>query len=245
MDIVTQNDPSAIGQHNAALHASTSRIIEGATWKKQRIVVILPSGPTLPAKAMLALWNLIFPPNQAVFKYLAQGCEVGDAYSQAIEQVLANPELSQWEFILTVESDNIPPPDGVLQLIKSMEANPQFCAISGLYWTKGPGGVPQAWGDPKDPVLNFRPQSPEPGKVIEVNGIGMGFALWRIPMFKDAKLRKPWFKSPASLEEGSGTQDLYFATDAKKYGYRFGVDCSCLVGHYDHDGRFGPAGLTW
>lgn len=245
MEIVTQNDPSAIGQHNTFLEASTSRVIEGGTWKKQRTVIILPSGPLLPAKVAFSHWNLIFPPNQPNFRYLALGCEVGDAYSKAIEDVLAHPELSQWEYILTLEADNTPPPDGLLQLIKSMEAHPELSAISGLYWLKGPGGAPQTWGDPSDPVLNFRPQIPIPGKVMEVNGIGMGFGLWRISMFKDAKLRRPWFKTPAGLEEGTATQDLYFAVDAKKYGYRFGVDCSCLVGHYDHDGRFGPAGVVW
>ena len=112
--------------------------------------------------------------------------EVGHAYSAAIEQVLAHPELSQWEYILTVEHDNAPPPDGVLTLIEDMEKHPEFACIGGLYWTKGEGGVPQIWGDPKDPVLNFRPQLPDPnGGLVECNGTGMGFNLWRMSMFKD------------------------------------------------------------
>jgi hypothetical protein len=57
--------------------------------------------------------------------------------------------------------------------------------------------------------------------------------LWRMSMFKDAKLRKPWFKTLASAEEGVGTQDLYAWNDFRKYGYRCAVDCSCLVGHLD------------
>lgn len=52
-------------------------------------------------------------------------------------------------------------------------------------------------------------------------------------MFKDPKLRRPWFRTVASKEEGVGTQDLYFWVDAKKYGYRCAVDCDVLVGHYD------------
>jgi len=55
---------------------------------------------------------------------------------------------------------------------------------------KGHGGVPQIWGDPKDPVINFRPQRPDiNGGLVECCGTGMGFNLWRLDMFKDEKLR--------------------------------------------------------
>jgi hypothetical protein len=158
--------------------------------------------------------------------------EVGAAYSEAIQGIIDHPELSKWEYILTLEHDNMPPPDGVLKLLKRMEDHPEYDWISALYYTKGEGGVAQIWGDPKDPVLNFRPQPPAPGQLIECCGTGMGFALWRIKMFKDKKLRAPWFKTIAD-ETGIGTQDLYFAADARKYGYRCAVDCAVLVGHYE------------
>ncbi len=227
------------GKHNLELANASQRILEGGTWKKQRVVVILPSGPMIPAKVALSHWSLIFPPNQAVYRMLALGMEVGDAYSSAITEILANPELSQWEYILTLEHDNIPPPDGLLKLIKRMEEHPEYACIGGLYWTKGETGVPQLWGDPKDPVLNFRPQVPVPGELVEVCGTGMGFNLWRTSMFKDPKLRQPWFKTLAGAD-GVGTQDLYFWGDARKHGYRCAVDCGVLVGHYDHG-----TGMNW
>jgi hypothetical protein len=227
------------GRHNADLHASMSRVIEGATWKKQRVVVVVPAGDTVPSKVALSWWNLMFPPNQPVFRFLALGCEVGDAYNRAIEEILAHPELSQWEYILTVEHDNVPPPDGLLKLISRMDAHPELSCIGGLYWLKGEGGCAQIWGDPADPVLNFRPQPPRPGELVECCGTGMGFNLWRTSMFKDAKLRRPWFKT-LSDSGGVGTQDLYFWGDARKHGYRCAVDCSVLVGHYD-----ARSGITW
>jgi len=227
------------GKHNAELQAATSRILEGATWKKQRVIVLIPSAPTIPAKVALSHWNLMFPPNQGVYRMLCLGMEVGQAYSEGIEVILAHPDLSQWEYVLTVEHDNVPPPDGVLKLIARMEAHPEYSCIGGLYWTKGEGGAPQIWGDPKDPVLNFRPQPPVPGELVECCGTGMGFNLWRLSMFKDPKLRKPWFKT-VSGEDGQGTQDLYFWGDARKHGYRCAVDCSVLVGHYDHSN-----GINW
>jgi hypothetical protein len=172
------------------------------------------------------------------------GMEVGDAYSNAIQEVLNHPELSQWEYILTVETDNAPPPDGLVKLIEDMEAHPEYACIGGLYWTKGESGVPQIWGDPKDAQLNFRPQVPRAEEVQECCGTGMGFNLWRMSMFKDERLRRPWFKTVAG-KEGVGTQDLYFWGDARKYGYRCAIDNRIRVGHYDLEGKFGPPDTMW
>lgn len=221
-----------VGHHNEGIEENFHRILQGASWKKQRIVVILPASNTISTKVALSHWGLIFPPNQPVFRMLALGQEVGEAYSNAIEQILAHPELSTWEYILTLEHDNAPPPDGVLKLIQRMDEHPELSCIGGLYWTKGFGGQPQLWGDPSDPVLNFRPQPPRIGELQEVCGTGMGFNLWRMSMFKDEKLRKPWFKTLAGTD-GVGTQDLYFWGDARKHGYRCAVDNSIPVGHYD------------
>jgi hypothetical protein len=222
------------GIHNEDLANATGRIIHGGSWKKQRIITILPAAAQVPTKAAMSWWGLIYPPNQPQFRMAALGMEVGEAYSTAIEQILAHPDLKDWEYILTIEHDNLPPYDGVVKLVEQMENHPELHCIGGLYWTKGEGGVPQIWGDPKDPVLNFRPQPPVPGQLVECCGTGMGFNLWRISMFKDEKLRKPWFKTINGVNgPGVGTQDLYFWGDARKYGYRCAIDCSVLVGHYD------------
>lgn len=222
------------GAHNADALRTRARLIKGGSWKRQRVVVILPAGQSIPAKAALSHWNLSFPPNNGVVRILAQGMEVGDAYSSAIENVLAHPELSQWEYLLTIEHDNLPPPDGLLALLTRMEAHPEFACIGGLYFTKGEGGVAQIWGDPTDPVLNFRPQVPVPGQLVECCGTGMGFNLWRLAMFKDTRLQRPWFRTLAG-REGVGTQDLAFWSDARKYGYRCAIDCAVTVGHLDVD----------
>ena len=227
------------GRHNMALETSSSRILQGGSWKKQRMIVLLPAADTMSTKVALSHWNLIFAPNNAVYRMLCLGMEVGDAYSTAIEQILAHPDLSQWEFILTIESDNVPPQDGVIRLLETMEAHPELSCVGGLYWTKGEGGVPQIWGDPKDPCLNFRPQVPQPETVQECCGTGMGFNLWRTSMFKDPKLRKPWFKTIAG-NEGVGTQDLYAWGDFRKHGYRCAIDTRVKVGHYD-----AGSGTTW
>ena len=223
------------GVHNADLEKSGRRILEGGSWKKQRVIMIIPASTTIPTKVYLSHCSLIFPPNQASFKMAAIGMEVGEAFTNSIQDILNHPELSQWEYILTIEHDNIPPADGVVKLIEAMEKHPEYACIGGLYWTKGEGGVPQIWGDPKDAQLNFRPQVPDPnGGLVECCGTGMGFNLWRLSMFKDEKLRKPWFKTLNGVEgQGVGTQDLHFWGDSRKHGYRCAIDCSVKVGHYD------------
>jgi hypothetical protein len=242
------------GHHAQHMPETISRLQRGGSWKKQRVVVILPAADLVPAKCVLSWWNMAFPPNNGAVKIIALGDEVGEAYSRAIESVLAHPDLSQWEYILTLEHDNAPPADGLIKLIERMQDHPEYAWISGLYFTKGfamqrsdgtgtsGGGCAQIWGDINDPMTNYRPMPPRAdGGLIECYGTGQGFSLFRMAMFKDERLAKPWFKTKRGMNgEGIGTQDLVFAAEARKYGYRCAVDCSVKVGHYDLRGEFGP-----
>lgn len=220
------------GLHNDHVQQTITRLEKSASWKRQRVVSVIPAGASIPTEVYLSHCNLIYPPNNAVARLVAKGAEVGEAYSNMLEQILAHPEMSQWEFLLTIEHDNAPPVDGLLRLLEHMEAHPEFSCISGLYFTKGFGGHAQIWGDPSDPIMNFRPQVPDPaGGLKECNGTGMGFALWRLKMFKDKKLSRPWFVT--KKENGVTTQDLYFWQNARKRGYRCAVACDVKVGHFD------------
>jgi hypothetical protein len=221
------------GKHNADLEKTVSRLDREGAWKTLTTIMIIPAGGQVPTKAVASWLNLITPPNQGVVRLFALGMEVGQAYTSCIESILAHPDLSKFKYILTLEHDNIPPPDGLLKLLERMEAHPEFACIGGLYFTKGHGGCAQIWGDPHEHPINFKPQKPDVnGGLVECCGTGMGFNLFRLDMFKDPKLRRPWFKTVAGVE-GVGTQDLYFWGDARKNGYRCAVDCAIKVGHYD------------
>jgi hypothetical protein len=235
------------GVHNKAIAETHARLLKGGSWKKQRIACVIPAAAKIDAIVALSWMNLAFPPNNGMVRVLAQGMEVGDAYSTAIEQILAHPEFSKWEYLLTIEHDNCPPPDGVIKLIEQLENHPELACVGGLYYTKGEGGVAQIWGDINDPIPNYRPQPPDPkGGLLECYGTGMGFNLWRLKMFKDKRIEKPWFETLNGKDgKGIGTQDLTFWTKARMYGYRCAIDCSVKVGHYDGDGIFGIAGQMW
>lgn len=230
------------GKRNADLDQAVSQLEASAQYKDLSTIIIIPAFKSVPTKVVASWLNLIMPPNQRIARLFAIGMEVGDAYSRTIESVLAHPEISTWKYMLTLEHDNMPPPDGLMKLLARMESDEgrDYAAIGGLYFTKGEGGVPQIWGDPQSFPLNFRPQRPDPnGGIKECCGTGMGFTLFRLSMFKDEKLRRPWFRTTASTTEGINSQDLFFWTDARKNGgYRAAIDCGCKVGHYSVEQDF-------
>lgn len=233
------------GKHNQMIDEAIKRLDYQGVYKDLSTIILIPGFGSMPTKCVASWMNLISPPNGKLFRMWALGMEVGEAFSQSIQNILSHPELSKFKYLLTMEHDNTPPPDGLVKLLAQMEKHPEYSCIGGLYWTKGDGGVPQIWGDPKAADQpNFRPQLPKLGELVECVGTGMGFNLWRLDMFKDERLRKPWFQTQAGIN-GVGTQDLYFWGDARNYGYRCAIDCDVLVGHYDLEGKFGPPDTTW
>ncbi len=232
------------GKHNADLTQTISRLTKEVGYKDLSCIMIVPCFGSIPTKAVASWMNLYSPPNAKFVRLFAVGMEVGSAFSTSIESILANPELSKFKYIITLEHDNLPPPDGIVKLLMQMEAHPELSCIGGLYFTKGPGGCAQIWGDPKDPVLNFRPQIPMPETVQECCGTGMGFNVWRLEMFKDKALPRPLFET--KTKDGVATQDLAFWSNARKLGYRCAIDTGVKVGHYDLTGQHGGIpDMTW
>ena len=227
------------GRLGESANESVARFDRASEWKKSRVISITPAAEDIPVKVALTHWNLVFPPNQNCVRVAAQGMEVGKAYDNTIKAVLAHPAFTDFEFILTIEHDNTPPHDGLLKLIDAMHAHPVLSCISGLYFIKGLGGYPQIWGDPSDKELNFRPQRPDlSGNLVECQGTGMGFALWRTSMFKEMlkneKLEGRLFETVEGTL-GMATQDLSFWTKARPLGYRCAVHCGVKVGHYEKE----------
>lgn len=229
------------GMHNADGDASAKRIRTGKAYRDLSTVCIIPTRGVIPARAVESWWAMIAPMNQAFTRIFISGMEVGEAYNAAIELVLNHPVLSTWKYVLTLEEDNLPPPDGLLKLYENIDKYP--AGLGGLYWTKGECGQPMIYGDPNG-VLNFRPQVPEFETVQECNGLGMGFTLFSLDVFRDEKIERPWFKTVESYspETGAslGTQDLYYFGNARRAGYKVACDTRVKVGHLD------PAsGMVW
>lgn len=218
-------------------------LLPGSTFEDSRTIVIVPTRGSIPHQVTHRWLSLITPMNQARGWLFAAGHEVGRAYDALIAQVLAHPELSRFKYVLTLEDDNLPPPDAQVRLLESIQLGP-FDAVSGLYFTKGQIGMPMAYGDPEEfrttGVLDFKPldvrRALQLGRVVPVNGIAMGCALWRLDLFR--QIPPPWFVTVADVVEERGgvmamTQDLYFCRRAREAGKTFAVDCRVRVGHLD------------
>jgi hypothetical protein len=225
-----------VGVHNKDLDVSVDRLQKSKSYRDLSTIIICPTRGQIPARVVQSWLSLMRPMNQKVIgPIFAIGMEVGQAYSSIIENILANPELAKFKYILTIEEDNMPPADGLLKLYESMD---KYDVVQGLYWTKGEGGQPMIYGDPAVIPKSFIPQVPKLGEVQECNGLGMGFNLFKLDIFKDKDIPKPWFKTLQEVIPGQGarayTQDLYFYENAAKAGYRFACDNRVRVGHYDY-----------
>ena len=223
------------GTHNADLFRSVERLEKGKAYRDLSTICIVPTRGMISAKVTQCWMSMIMPMNQKFTRVFMIGMEVGEAYTSAIAQILAHPDLSKWKYILTLEEDNLPPPDGLIKLYENID---NYVALGGLYWTKGEGGQPMIYGDPKDSELNFRPQQPLQ-EIQECNGLGMGFTLFNLDMFKDPRIEQPWFKTFNEWDPQKGakvyTQDLYFFEKIRKLGYKVACDTRVKVGHYSFE----------
>lgn len=245
----------AEGYHNSRFEESRERLIRGATYKDCSTVCVMPT-PTsgdVYYKVQDAFTNMMRPMNQRFCPLRIVGDEVGDAFTRGIKQVLEDPVLSKWKFVLTFEWDNLPPPDGLLLLIESIY-NTHFAAVGGLYWTKGETGQPMIYGDPHSSEPSYQPQVPLIDSVQECRGIAMGFTLWDMDLFRDERLwvkEEKLFRTVQGYDHRSrmweaGTQDLEFCKRAAALGYRFAVDTRCRVGHVQlEDTPTHAKGFVW
>lgn len=210
--------------------------------------------------------KLIRPMNVPFLEMIITGMEVGAAYSHAIEAILSNPQLAKFKYILTLEHDNIVPlmpgtQGPLMTLYETMGKG--FDVVGGLYWTKGYPSLPLIYGNPAntDPTLpegmfhvryassvqdatrtnevNSDGSDWHDGEIVECNGLGMGFTLFKTDIFRDDRFEKPWFKTlgdHGTVEQPGVrqyTQDLYFFEQARKLGYRCAVDTRVKLGHLD------------
>lgn len=216
--------------------------LHGSTYRDQSTVIIMPTRePFIHHEVVTALMSLMAPMNQKRAVMFCVGDEVGIAYNNLISNILAHPDLSKWKYIMTIESDNVPPVNAHHLLLETIERG-KYDAVSGLYFTKGDLNMPMAYGDPArfaaTGELEFTPRdcaaALAAGQTMEVNGIAMGCALWRTDLFR--AMSPPWYQTVSDVVNGSPqafTQDLWFCREARKRGHRFAVDLRVKVGHLD------------
>lgn len=223
------------GYHNSNYEATSKRVKKSKMYEDLSTVCIIPT-PTgmVHAKFVQYFSGMMRPMNQLFHVHFESGKEVGQAYSDAIEMILSNDFLKKFQYLLFVEWDNIIfQPDAAMMLYEDME---KYDVAAGLYFTKGEGGAPMSYGQITD-SLNFRPFMPPENSVTQVYGVGQGFTLCKMKIFKDQRLDKPFFRTVQEFKQGVGarqyTQDLEWCERIGKLGYRICVDSRVRIGHMD------------
>jgi len=229
--------PNDCGIHNSNLENSTIRLNKTKLYDNISTIIVVPTrgGPSLTPRWVTCLNNLMKPMNQQIFgPMFLSGMEVGVAYNEAIQSIFNNPVLNTCKYMLTWEDDVLPPPDGLLKLYEGMD---KFDCIGALYWTKGEEGQPMIYGDINDPVVNFRPQLPQSECLQRTYGLGMGFNLFKLDIFR--KLEYPWFETvqrwDANTCAAQWTQDLSFFHKAGREGFKFACNTKVRAGHFSHE----------
>lgn len=226
-----------LGVNNGDLDKAIERVDKSKMYKDLSTIMICPTRGTFPTRVVQSWMKLMRPMNQKFAgPIFAEAMKVDVAYNSLIKYILGNKILSTYKYILTIEEDNLPPPDGLLKLYENID---EYDVIGGLYWGKGENGFPMMFGDPAEGPLDFKPMLPKKDSIQHVNALGMGFNLFKLDMFRH--IPEPWFKSveeydPLTCEEGSGrsmTQDFYFYKLANEKGYKMAIDTRVLVGHLD------------
>jgi len=90
---------------------------------------VVPTRGLISARVVENWMGLMTPMNNAFMRLFVSSMEVGDAYNAAVELILGHEALSKFKYLLTLEEDNMPPPDGLLKLYESIDG---YAAVGGF-----------------------------------------------------------------------------------------------------------------
>lgn len=229
------NEPDLAGSHNLDLNAA-DRVKKSNVYRDLSTVWVTPTkGHYLDDQVVFQSWDsVVKPSNQQFLKICIANAEVGEAYNAAVDLLLCRDDYpTPWKYLLTVETDNLPPKDGLMKLYESID---DYDVIGGLYWMKGEHGTPHIYGDPTKPGT-WQPQVPVENTVQPCNMVAMGFTLFNMDVFR--RMPAPWFKTSGIGDSKSFTQDGYFFQKAHDLGLNLRVACDTRikVGHIDFKTR--------
>ena len=143
---------------------------------------------------------------------------------KAREELVESALKGNADYIWFIDSDMVVP-KATLETLLDLNTD----VASGLYFAKGIPYLPVIRRlDDRGHFEFVMNLEPEMGKIIEVDGVGLGCCLIKAEVFK--KLEKPWF---LYKWDGDNVQaeDLYFCKKARKAGFKILVNTKLIVGH--------------
>lgn len=159
-----------------------------------------------------------------------QGEEGVDSKWEAYDQITYKYQVARavalaegYDALMTVEYDNIVPPDALTRLA-AVDADIAY----GLYCCRRKFSRWLAFSETFDNSGTTLTKNPETaraawGQVVETQGVGLGCTLIHRRVLKAIPMRRE-ATHPAC-------NDWFLALDAKRLGFRQAHDCGCVVGH--------------
>lgn len=256
---------------NKKIEYTTQMVKNEKPWTN-RLLIFTPTKGTVRMEWVSARYGQIIPTNWShveLFQYISPYIPIGYQIADA-QNLMAKVVVKQnYDWILYIEDDNLPPPDGFIKMNKYVNEG-KIPVVSGLYFTKS---------NPSEPVLyrgrgNSYFRDWKMGDKVWVDGMPFGFRLEHASLIKTAWKESPEYRigdyvtrrvfdSPGEMwydqDKGgfasrSGTTDLAWCTrlmrdkifekagwpEYQKMKYPFLVDTTIFVKHIDDQGRIYP-----
>lgn len=215
------------GRHNSSLPDSIQRLHRANSYRDLSTICILPTSGTVHAKVVQNWMAHLTQMNQKFVRLPIITKNKYDAINNAIQGIITTSGLKDFKYVLTMEEDVMPPYDGLIKLYENIE---KFDVVGGLVWSKGPGGKPQVYGIPHQMPQNYLPILPNPETVQPCLGLSTAFTLFKLSVFNDTRIPKPWF-----LPTGAENAETYFFENIHKLGYTVACDTRVKVGHHESE----------
>ncbi len=225
--------PDFQGKHNSDLNSSINRLYTSQSYKDLGTICIIPNSGAIHAKVAERWLYQISQMNQKFMRLMMMNLEKNFAYNAAIEQILTNPGLSTFKYILTLEETILPPLDGLPRLFESIG---KYDVVGGLIWSKGEEGKPQIFGHPNSFPLSFQTVSSVVDGIQPCLGLTTSYTLFKLDIFRDPRVPRPWFRTPFLRHPGKNPDDmldLFFFENIQKLGYKVACDTRIKAGNYD------------
>ena len=192
-----------------------------------RVCVCTPMEEFIPSKFVIRLLEFINRNRERYILFISTNTNspVDKARNELVHYALSNDA----DFILFLDADNLFTDTVIDRLFKVM-VEEKADLVTSIYFQKG---------KPYNPLLReykyggyFTIENPPLGKIIKVDGCGLGCCLIKTEVFK--KLKYPWFKF--SYEEWAGkeiqlSEDLYFCREMMRAGMKMVCDTGMISSH--------------
>lgn len=228
-----------VGKHNSDLDKSRDRLSKLSSYQNLSTICIIPTDGLIPAKVAESWLNQTSQMNQKFMRLMMIGMEKYYGFNSCIENILNNPVLNKFKYILTLEEDTVIPFDGLHKLYESIQ---NYDVVGGLAFTKGVNGNPLVYGDPSFFPHTMSRSNVYPESVQTCFGLGTNYTLFKLDIFKDERLKKPWFNNDPRRTPNKPLSEIDFAffDNLHKIGYKVGCDTRVRLGRYDME-----TGLVW